>query len=395
MTVNNFNRLHFNGIQTLRGLAAILVVMEHIRFFACGAFGVDIFFCISGFMIMLTTQNNTGYFFRKRLIRIVPFYGLMTLGSFGLMILFPSMFQQSEPSLSRLIKSLLFIPFDMGNGILQPLLRIGWTVNCEMFFYLLFWAAFHISHKYRGLLCTIFLLVCTGIAAYLSGGCTLKGESLLSARVPARLVDIFPNAVLTTVTAEGVAIVSPWLAPVYFYGNPVMLEFAFGMLCYYVAKAIYERLPVLAKLSDTTASPARPRSSVIPGVALSILGLGILAALLFSTRCVNILGYRRLLFWGIPAFAAVLCFGLAGLFLPMPRFTVRLGDISFSLYLIHYYPIMLLDRKVFDFSTLQPGSLAGAAIGLLLVILLAAAAWYLIEKKLTEWLRKHFLPVKS
>lgn len=352
MTKTNFHDLHFDGIQTLRGIAAILVVMEHIRFLACGAFGVDIFFCISGFMIMLTTKQSTNCFFRKRLLRILPFYYLMTLGSFGLMVLFPSMFEQTKVSLERLVKSLLFIPFDIGNGILQPLLRIGWTINCEMFFYLLFWIAFHINHRYRGLLCTIFLLLCTALGAIVSGGCTLTGES---------------------------ASVSSLMAPVFFYGSPVMLEFALGILCYYLMQTLYEKLPASRSL----------------GSAVLFLSLALLGILIYSTKHINILGYRRLLYWGIPAMLIVLGFCLAGLLLPMPRLTNWLGKISFSLYLIHYYPIMFLDRKIFDFSTLRPASLMGAVLGMLLVILLAAFAWYLIEKKLTGWLRKKLLPVRS
>ena len=64
-----FQDLHFDSIQALRGLAALFVVFQHIRFLNFGAFGVDIFFCISGFMIMFTTEKSTKYFFRKRLIR--------------------------------------------------------------------------------------------------------------------------------------------------------------------------------------------------------------------------------------------------------------------------------------------------------------------------------------
>ena len=56
-----FHDIHFDSIQVLRGLAALFVVAEHIRFLACGAFGVDIFFCISGFMIMFTTHKNTSF----------------------------------------------------------------------------------------------------------------------------------------------------------------------------------------------------------------------------------------------------------------------------------------------------------------------------------------------
>ena len=86
-----FQDLHFDSIQALRGLAALFVVFQHIRFLNFGAFGVDIFFCISGFMIMFTTEKSTKYFFRKRLIRILPLYYLMTLVTYLSLLLFPSM----------------------------------------------------------------------------------------------------------------------------------------------------------------------------------------------------------------------------------------------------------------------------------------------------------------
>ena len=198
ITVNKeFHELHFDSIQALRGLAALFVVFQHVRFLNFGAFGVDIFFCISGFMIMFTTEKSTKYFFRKRLVRILPLYYLMTLGTYLLLLLFPSMFQQTRHDFSYLVKSLLFIPFDIGSGAIQPLVRIGWTINCEMLFYLLFFIAFHISMKYRGLICSAFLVILVG------------------------MVQIFAPAISSWQSPIG-NVLSPFLI---FYGDPVMLEF--------------------------------------------------------------------------------------------------------------------------------------------------------------------------
>lgn len=381
----DFHALHFDSIQTLRGIAAVLVVAEHIRFLACGAFGVDIFFCISGFMIMFTTHKSTDYFFRKRLLRIYPFYALMTIGTFALARLFPSMFEQTQASLTQLAKSLFFIPFDMGGGILQPLLRIGWTLNCEMFFYLLFGLSCHISHRYRGLICSLLLFLCVMTGAFFSGGCTINGESLLTAQ------PLFP-AVSRPQTQEAAASipasVSPWLAPLFFYGNPVMLEFALGILCYYLARLLYQTLAGAACSGPSYRRRQRGFLFLAPGILL-------LAGMLISARSINILGIRRPLYWGIPAMLTVLAFFAAGLYLSMPSFSVKLGDMSFSLYLIHYYPIMLLDRKVFDFSTLRPQSALGALIGILLVILIGRIAWYLIEIRFTGRLRKLLLTPRA
>jgi len=96
MEHKNFHDNHFNSIQVLRAIAALLVVLEHVRFLNCGAFGVDIFFCISGFMIMFSTHKSTRHFIKKRFIRILPLYYIMTFGTFLLLILFPSMFEQTK-----------------------------------------------------------------------------------------------------------------------------------------------------------------------------------------------------------------------------------------------------------------------------------------------------------
>ena len=214
ITVNKeFHELHFDSIQALRGLAALFVVFQHVRFLNFGAFGVDIFFCISGFMIMFTTEKSTKYFFRKRLVRILPLYYLMTLGTYLLLLLFPSMFQQTRHDFSYLVKSLLFIPFDIGSGAIQPLVRIGWTINCEMLFYLLFFIAFHISMKYRGLICSAFLVILVG------------------------MVQIFAPAISSWQSPIG-NVLSPFLI---FYGDPVMLEFLFGILAYYLLRYLYRK----------------------------------------------------------------------------------------------------------------------------------------------------------
>ena len=347
MTANReFLNLHFDSIQALRGLAALFVVFQHVRFLNFGAFGVDIFFCISGFMIMFTTETNTKYFFRKRLIRILPLYYLMTIGTYMLLVLFPFMFQQTRQDPSYLLKSLLFIPFDIGGGAIQPLVRIGWTINCEMLFYLLFFISFHISMQYRGLICGAFLAVLVG------------------------MVQIFASAISSLQSPLGSAL-SPVLL---FYGDPVMLEFLFGILAYYLLRALYRR---------HTLHPVSKSVSIASAVSIPV----IFCLLAYFTPRINVIGFRRLPLWGLPAFLLLVLAFLAGLGLTMPRFFVQLGNISYSLYLVHYYPIMFLDRAVFDFSALSVTSVIGLVISIALSIALAYLSWVLVEKKFTGWLR--------
>lgn len=328
-----FHDVHFDSIQALRGITAIFILLEHIRFLNCGAFGVDIFFCISGFMIMFSTHKSTAAFLRKRLVRILPLYYIMTAGTYLLLLLFPSMFEQTRADSVFLVKSLLFIPFDIGGGVLQPLMRIGWTVNCEIFFYLLFFLSFHISHRYRGLICSILL----------------GGIVLLSRLAPVEF------------------------APLDFYGNPVMLEFVFGILCYYIAWGIYE------------CHQKQKLPKILSPVCL-ILAAAVYAFLVITKPAINILGFRRLFVWGVPALLLVLCIFTAGLTVKVPGWAVRLGNMSFSLYLIHYYPVMFLDRVVFDFSTCTPRAVLGVLVSIVLCLLFSWISWYLIEKRLTKWL---------
>lgn len=336
----DFHNRRFDSIQALRGITALFIVLEHIRFLNCGAFGVDIFFCISGFMIMLSTHKDTQRFLTKRLIRILPLYYVMSVGTFMLLVLFPGMFEQSRANPVFLLKSLLFLPFDIGGGVLQPLMRIGWTVNCEIFFYLLFLCAMKLSHRYRGLLCALFLSATAAAAA------------------------VLPSP-------------PDFLA---FYGNPVMLEFIFGILGYYIARKLY----------------SLRQASQLPGFCLpiSILVLiGGFAGLIVTKPGINILGFRRPFVWGLPAMAIVICAFTLGLYLeqiPIPL--VRLGDISFSLYLVHYYPVMLLDRAFFDFSAPTPKAVWGAAAAIAVSVLLALISWIVFEKGISGWLRKKLLP---
>ena len=350
-----FHDLHFDSIQALRGLAALFVVFQHVRFLNFGAFGVDIFFCISGFMIMFTTEKSTKYFFRKRLIRILPLYYLMTLGTYLLLLLFPSMFQQPRHDFSYLVKSLLFIPFDIGGGVIQPLVRIGWTINCEMLFYLLFFIAFHISMKYRGLICSAFLVILVGI------------------------VQIFAPVISSWQSPIG-SVLSPILI---FYGDPVMLEFLFGILVYY----LQNRMKGMPAIQIHTLHPVLQTVSLISAVCIPV----IFCLLAYFTPRINVIGFRRLPQWGLAALLLLVLAFLAGLQLSMPRFFVQLGNISYSLYLVHYYPVLLLDRVVFDFSSLSALSVAGLIISVVISIVLAYLCWILIERKFTGWLRRILL----
>lgn len=148
--------MKLNNLQIIRGISALLVCCFHFKeyinfegfalgnlLFQKGSIGVPIFFVISGFIMTFTTKKlnfASGWdlktqivsFYKKRVIRIVPLYYLLTIawmvpgGSFFLY------FSGAEGS--RLFHSLFFLP----EKDTFPVLYLGWSLNFEMFFYLIF-----------------------------------------------------------------------------------------------------------------------------------------------------------------------------------------------------------------------------------------------------------------
>lgn len=131
-------------IQALRAVAAILVILRHIDrdHLAIGSIGVDLFFAVSGFVMILSTARLRSMpgaattFLRRRIIRIVPLYWLFT----GLQVIRDHAVGQHD-SLREILCSLFFIPYRFGqplNIVYTPVCGVGWTLNYEMFFYLCF-----------------------------------------------------------------------------------------------------------------------------------------------------------------------------------------------------------------------------------------------------------------
>jgi exopolysaccharide production protein ExoZ len=147
---------HLLGVQYLRAIAALMVAYFHtidqipeyrpyFETFLLGrlnlAAGVDIFFVISGFIMLLTNRSNTpGNFAVRRVIRIVPLYWILTAMLALLALWLPAQFRTTVVSVSAFAKSLLFIPYlNPGHpGEVFPLLVPGWSLNLEMFFYAVF-----------------------------------------------------------------------------------------------------------------------------------------------------------------------------------------------------------------------------------------------------------------
>jgi exopolysaccharide production protein ExoZ len=154
---------YLTPIDSLRGVAALMVVAGHavsrasdlfpdqartpwsLELQPLWYFGVDLFFVISGLVMAHTQFDNFGLagaartFFTRRVIRIVPLYWAATSLAVALLVVAPGLFAHRERvSASWVLGSYLFLPVASPEGLQIPVIGVGWTLNYEMLFYVLF-----------------------------------------------------------------------------------------------------------------------------------------------------------------------------------------------------------------------------------------------------------------
>jgi exopolysaccharide production protein ExoZ len=279
----------FRNLQCARAGAALAVVGYHMGVLPSGQAGVDVFFVISGFIMSVVAPREGRDFLRKRLIRIVPLYWLTTVGVFAIAVVKPHWLNSTTAGLDYLVKSMLFVPYVKEDGHWGPLNLNGWTLEYEMLFYLV-----------------------------------IAGSMLL---VRARHATRFAALALALFCAY-VAAGGPASEVVVHMGQPIVLEFGLGVLASRLLEAgVARRLPCVAWL-------------VAAAVALAIL----LAAPLPATPA----GFGRVVWWGLPACMLI----VAAVALDLRGWTIgnttlaRLGDASYSIYLLHPYVIGAANKIV-------------------------------------------------
>ncbi|WP_382307726.1 acyltransferase family protein [Herbiconiux sp. UC225_62] len=172
-------RTKYDGIQTLRFVAALLVVITHSTFYAgerldtsiqtwhFGEVGVDIFFVISGFVMMISTGSLVGrkdgwkFFGMRRLVRIVPMYWIATTVKLATLVALPGAVLHAQLNPGNIALSYLFLPSRNVDGQVEPLLGVGWTLTFEMFFYFIFTVALLLKAKpiwFCGIVLSVFAI---------------------------------------------------------------------------------------------------------------------------------------------------------------------------------------------------------------------------------------------
>jgi exopolysaccharide production protein ExoZ len=135
-------------VQALRAAACMMVVGYHtlqtaagegaITAWPNGSAGVDLFFVISGFVMLGSTRrlaarpNAAWIFLRRRAARLVPLYWLLTGIKYAIATAAPGMAPHTKLSFFNLLASLLFIPVRDLTGQIRPVLalriRVWWVL---------------------------------------------------------------------------------------------------------------------------------------------------------------------------------------------------------------------------------------------------------------------------
>jgi exopolysaccharide production protein ExoZ len=333
------------SIQYLRAFAALLVVFHHARQFpgfkdvigtGIGVSGVDIFFVISGF-VMALTAGRAGYpaltFLKRRGTRIVPLYWVVTLLVAILPFAAPGVFTENAFTWKHLVLSLLFIPHvaPIAPFNYSPLITVGWTLNFEVFFYLVF-------------------------------------AALMMFRLSTRIVSM---VILFSALIVIDALWHPDFTPLRFWADGQLFEFVMGCAIGWLYVNGH-----LAKLS-------------VPVAWLGIVG----ACVAFAIFGANSPDAPRVILFGIPSAALVagaVCLDQHGR-IEYSAIWKFLGDASYSIYLIHLSAILVV-RKLWIMADLPTDGLVNALIFMFISMAIGTlsgiASYLYLERPMLNFFRR-------
>jgi len=346
------------SIQYLRGLAAIMVITCHIslKVLLLGKFpqlssiqtganilfysmqsGVDIFFIISGFIMIYSNshpaKSNPVSFLIKRIIRIVPLYWTATIAMIIVAIFMPQFISSTKVSWPYALSSMVFVAYETPGypGTYGTMVAPGWTLILEMMFYCLFTA---------------------GLATGQSGW---------------RLVTVVasPVVLLSLIGAiakpQGIAS---------FYTNPIMLEFVFGMI---LGRLFISRHIVISNI-----------------VGITIMLTSLISLIMIPVREISL----RWLCFGIPAFLIV----ASSLCIRPYRFRLPLiiGDASYSIYISHFFVVSVLAQVWTKLGLNSPSATFWLyPVGISLCCVVGVACWHFVEIPLTKNARQLLMPSRA
>lgn len=325
----------FDAIQYLRAVAALMVVLFHaqnpgsfnpLKDYPATAWGVDIFFVISGFiMYAVARKESPKEFLVRRIIRIVPLYWAATL-TLLLIEKKSSILFMSDELVIHILMSLAFIPhYNLANPeYAWPYLVPGWTLSYEIFFYILFFIALFTNK----VLLTLVLIIVTLVAV---------GQlHVFNISTPVEILFV----------------------------NPINLEFLIGVL---IASA-YMKYGIRASLAW-----------LLPAGFICLMSLPFVNTFIPEV-------WWKIIFSSMIVVGAVAIGDRA----PQSRLWNLLGDASYSIYLTHtIFPLDLAESilKLLPLSGI-PQFIVWTVLSLGLCIIIGVLVYLFIEKPVLNWLRQ-------
>jgi peptidoglycan/LPS O-acetylase OafA/YrhL len=351
-------------IQSLRGLAALLVVLVHARFslpgatgqyiadnfLLPGASGVDLFFIVSGFIMVLTTKNcdgTAGYvrtFVIKRVARIWPLYLCVSAITLWLA---PSLLSDAA-HIRGFLKSLLLLPADSDGGLYLGMpVGVSWTLCYEVYFYLVL-AVSMLFGRWRWLVVGVWFLL-TLVAYPLYAG----------------------NFNFSPFGQHSIH----WLGLANVAVNPIVWDFLAGL----VGGAIY-------------LSNFRVVNSAVQWVYLLLLAsltAIIIKLIIGSPSPHGMIGYGAP--WAVFFVSMVLLSKAQEI--SVPRWSIWLGNISFSLYLTHLFGFRMAGIFISHFQIGDPTKIAlcNFVANIVFGIVAGAVAYNVVEKPLSSYVQTKLL----
>jgi exopolysaccharide production protein ExoZ len=337
-------------VQALRAVAAASVVVHHdlavlIRkagypptFSVVGAAGVDLFFVISGFVMVYThfdTFNTPGAatsFARRRVIRVAPLYWIVTTATVILLIAVPTVFSSVKLDWANVVFSYFFLLSQMPSGDINTVVIVGWTLCFEAYFYLVFALFLNLPRRY-----------------FLAASGLIFGVGLL--------IGAFYN-------------VPPWATVAV---RPLVFEFYFGAVLAFLFVGGF-------------ALPS--------GIAIVAIMLGA-AAMLFIDPANS--DWLRILAWGLPAsFMVAGAVSLERVDIRVPKILVALGASSYSLYLTHPFAVSAAAEawSFFHLTDRVPAYLPGAIL-FCTALGVGHGVYLFLEMPITDWLKGSWRPTKA
>jgi peptidoglycan/LPS O-acetylase OafA/YrhL len=344
------------SIQILRALAALSVVYTHCadnyETPKAGDFGVDIFFIISGFIIAYVVSTNTEHFFMKRFIRIWPMYFISTVVMAFCVIIFPTLINSTKVSVSGFIKSIFFVPYMQYEGKHQPILGQGWTLNFEIFFYLvMFICVLVVRNKKFISLCCIGLLV-----------------FFLAALNFFDVKDFILN----------------------YYRTGLIPEFIYGIILYMAYNWFGEKY-------NGKKVPAGIK------IAGAVCSAGAFVFLFYSQSNAFMISKNRNIYFGIPAFVVVSSLLITEKGIGeniVTRLLVKIGNASYAMYLFHYFIVVFIARVIFR--NITNGTMivevAKTTLTIIITIVVSIVTYEMIDSPIQKYFKgvlKKYSPLKQ